>query len=438
MGTLRLTNVAQMALPAGRLFSYSVRPVGAPLRQLPVSFDQRRHVGEGPRPGSWMAIAARLAVGTDLDAVAAAWDAVVARHGTLRSVFSLDEGGSVRLDEYAMAPGVWTEHASGNDLSSRDALRDVLDEACSPFHRPSHCLAVLDPHTDDPDRRPVVIVGSDHAHVDMWSFLVVLRDLLVGLDAVRSGGPVEWAHAVPSFADHSAVLEAQPPAPSEVTERWRAIIAAGGGVMPVFPEPLGDSRIVADDPVEVRDVFDADQLSRFEALAAKSGVRMISLAVSVMTSVTRARSGQPLRAVFPVHSRHEDRWHDSVGWFITNAVIESDDPDPSACAAAVREAIALGSYPLAPIMAPYGGMPAGPGMWAISWLDFRRLPVRLPDGLDGQYVSAVVRDNGVMVWFVVTEDGLHLRARYPSTPQAAISVGGWLDDVQRGLRALVV
>lgn len=208
--------------------------------------------------------------------------------------------------------------------------------------------------------------------------------------------------------------------------------------MPVFPEPLGDSRIVADDPVEVRDVFDADQLSRFEALAAKSGVRMISLAVSVMTSVTRARSGQPLRAVFPVHSRHEDRWHDSVGWFITNAVIESDDPDPSACAAAVREAIALGSYPLAPIMAPYGGMPAGPGMWAISWLDFRRLPVRLPDGLDGQYVSAVVRDNGVMVWFVVTEDGLHLRARYPSTPQAAISVGGWLDDVQRGLRALVV
>ena len=56
---MRLTNVAQMALPQGRLLSFAVL-AGATGRPLPVSFDQGRHVGQGQRPGSWMAIAARL------------------------------------------------------------------------------------------------------------------------------------------------------------------------------------------------------------------------------------------------------------------------------------------------------------------------------------------------------------------------------------------
>ena len=97
----------------------------------------------------------------------------------------------------------------------------------------------------------------------------------------------------------------------------------------------------------------------------------------------------PLRAVFPVHSRNEARWHDSVGWFITNSVIQCADTDPAACAAAVTDALALGSHPLAPIFATYGGMPARPGMFAISWLDTRRLPP-VDDHLQIQYVSAVI------------------------------------------------
>ena len=48
-----------------------------------------------------------------------------------------------------------------------------------------------------------------------------------------------------------------------------------------------------------------------------------------MTATTLELAGTPLRTVFPVHSRHEDRWHDSVGWFITNSVLESEDVDPA-------------------------------------------------------------------------------------------------------------
>ena len=50
-------------------------------------------------------------------------------------------------------------------------------------------------------------------------------------------------------------------------------------------------------------------------------------------------------------------------------------------------------------------------------------------------MSAVIRTDGVMIWFVVDGSGMHLRCRYPDTPEARASVGGWLDAVEAGIRA---
>ncbi|MET1132739.1 MAG: peptide synthetase, partial [Aeromicrobium sp.] len=148
-------------------------------------------------------------------------------------------------------------------------------------------------------------------------------------------------------------------------------------------------------------------------------------------------AGTALRTVFPVHSRNEDRWHDSVGWFITNAVLESEDTDPAACSAAVKEAIRLGSWPLADVMAPWGGMPEAPGMFAVSWLDMRRLPVRIDTaGLDAQYVSAAITTSNVMLWFIIDDSGVHLRCRYPDTQVARLNVGAWLDTLVARMREL--
>ena len=104
--------------------------------------------------------------------------------------------------------------------------------------------------------------------------------------------------------------------------------------------------------------------------------------------------------------------------------------------AAVEEATRLGSWPLAPILEPYGELPAPPGMFAISWLDTRRLPVPTSHASELRYVSAAIRTDGVMIWFAVDESGLHLRCRYPDTPEARTNVGRWLDAVESGLREL--
>ena len=75
-------------------------------------------------------------------------------------------------------------------------------------------------------------------------------------------------------------------------------------------------------------------------------------------------------------------------------------------------------------------------MFAISWLDLRRLPVRVDSaGLQAQYVGASIRPDGVMLWFILDETGLHLRCRYPDTEQARRSVGAWLDALQTDVQA---
>lgn len=424
---MRLTNVAHLRLPFAPLRGYDVS-VSAPGRPLPVSFDQRRHVGAGDRPGSWMAISFRLPEPVDREDLARAWLAVVARHQTLRTVFTLDEAGEVALHEVEIGPGGWVEHPIGTGEPVHDALRDVLDAHCTPLSRPAHRMCVLETSTG-----PTVVIAVDHAHVDMWSMLVVARDMLAALARIRRGEDPDLGPA-PSFSDHTRALVERPAAPEDVHRRWAEILAECGDVMPRFPLPLGLPEPQAE-RVEVRDVLDIDDSAAFTAQARSEGVSTLSLAVSAMTTVTRDLAGTPLRAVFPVHSRYEPMWHESVGWFITNAVIESRDPAPAAAAAAVKEAVRLGSWPLAEVLAPWGGMPEVPGMFAISWLDLRRLPVRLDSrSLEAQYVGATIRTDGVMLWFILDDDGLHLRCRYPDTPEARTGVGAWLDALLDTMR----
>lgn len=433
---MRLTTVSHMSLPHGPLSSYGVREVGEPGPVLPISFDQGRHVAAGQRPASWMAMSFRLPGPIDRARLAEAWDAVVARHGTLTTAFETDADGELVLRRIHVGPGAWSDHEVDPDVPTREVLREVFDAHCAPFNRPSHLLCLVEADPDEDDPRPAVVIGSDHAHVDMWSLLGLVRDLSACLDNLNAGlAPAAGLPAVPSFTDHTRALLARPPAPPEVTERWADILAAEGGVMPRFGLPLGVLDPRPDGVVEIRDVLDGEATERFADRAHAMGVRMIALATSVLTAVTADLTGRPFRAVFPVHSRYDDSWHDASGWFITNAVLESADPDPLACAAAVKEAIELGSWPLAPILAPYGGMPEAPGMFAMSWLDARRLPVKVAHDAEVQFVSARIRTDGVMIWFIVNDHGLHLRCRYPDTPEARRNVGGWLDRVEADLIA---
>ena len=419
---------------------------------MPPSFDQSRHASLGPRAGSWMAVAFQLPFPARREEVARAWLGLVARHGTLRTVLEGDDD-ELRLRPVEIRPLGWQTPPAEPGEDPRAVLRRVFDEACSPFARPAHALCLVEPGPAEPGPaepgpakpdpatpavRPVVVIGLDHCHVDAWSLMVLMRDFCACLDDLARGRrPGTALPPAAAFSEHTRELAARPPAPPRVHRRWAEILHRGDGGMPVFPGDLGDLSTPREEVVEVRDVLDPDGVAALERVAAADGVRMIAVAMAEMTAVVRRRGGAGLRAVLPVHSRHDpdrgDRWHDSVGWFITNSVIECDDPDPRACAVAVREAVQLGSHALGPILAPHGGMPHTPGMFAISWLDHRKLPVDVDLSLRPQHVSAAIRTNGVMVWFVTNNSGLHVRCRYPDTAEAQVCVGGWLDEVCAGM-----
>ncbi len=452
---MRLTNVSQMQAQPGRLSSYvvTVRPGRGP--RLPVSFDQNRHVSFGSRPGSWMAVSFQLPRPASLEEIGQAWLHVLERHGTLRSAFGREAGvsdqdhadpGALQLNAVKLAGGEWeslTGDAGPEEV--RRTLRELFDVACDPFGLPSHRLCVVEPSGARAEQgteqggtpgTPQVVIGSDHSHVDAWSLLVLVRDLTAALEDLAAGRtPGAQLPPAEPFAAHTRLLAERSSPPEEISTRWREILDAGGGAMPNFPLNLGDLSSPADEVVEVRDVFDAEELAFLEAHAAEHGVRLIAVAVSVMTRLARELAGQPLRTVFPVHSREDPRWFDSVGWFITNSVLENDDDGYAASYRTVKEAIRLGSYPLEPIMRPYGGMPQEPGMFAMSWLDHRKLPVNVPEDLNPQHVSAVIRTDGVMIWFVINESGMHLRCRYPDTRQARRAMRTWLAGLVYGLRA---
>ncbi|ANI93586.1 hypothetical protein [Dietzia timorensis] len=444
---MRLTTIARMDLAAGTVHRYSVQVRPIPGTEVPVSFDQERHVALGSRPGSWIAAAFRPTIPARRDELARAWHAVIARHGTLTTVFSpaLDtsahDGGRPTLTTVEVHPGAWVTPQAGPGEDPRAVLRREFDRECDPFAAPSYALCLVEHDhcaagADRPgDSRPTVVIGFDHAHVDAWSLLVVARDFAACLADVARGAacPGSELPPAPAFARHTAELAAQRVAPESVRRRWEEIMAAGGGEMPVFPLPLGDISVPRDEVVEVHHVLDAAGVERLAAHARSAGTRMLALAVAEMTLALHERGAAGLRAVFPVHSRTGDTWHDSVGWFITNSVLECISDDPLECGRRITEAIALGNHPLEPILRPWGGMPHTPGMFALSWLDHRRLPVDIDPALEPQHVSARIRTTGVMVWFVVNDTGLHMRCRYPDTPQARAGVGGWLRAVGAGL-----
>lgn len=450
---LHLTNITHALLPEGAVASCSlvVEHVTPPLRapsdraaysrpgtDLPVSFDQRMHVGAGPRPGTWMAVAFELSEPVTRQVLGAAWLRVIQRHHTLRTVFErrAHQSGSDPLRLYEVAEPlsvVWKEHST-EQHGTRATLNRVLDQGCSPMARPAHRLCVVTPANAE---EPVtVVLAADHSHLDAWSLPLLAHDFLQAVKDVSLPAPPPPVASAAAFVEHTRALATREPAPEMVQQRWQQILADGHGTMPIFPLPLGQLEPAPPETVSTRAVLDVAELAVLESRAEQMGHRLFTLVVCAMTRATLTTSGAPLRAVLPVHSRTEPKWQDAVGWFITNSVLDSPDPDPSACRAAVREALKLGSHALEPIMRPYGGMPVPLGMFMISYLDYRRLPAALPGELNPQHISASAPTTGVQVWFVVNHSGLQLRARYPQTAVAAESVDRWLSAVMDGLRSM--
>lgn len=138
---------------------------------------------------------------------------MIARHGTLRTAFTPGAAGDPQLNEIDIHPGQWVEHEIAPGQAVNDALRVVLNATCSPYQRPSHRLCVLETAAG-----LTVVIAADHAHVDMWSMLVIARDLLSMLADARIGR-MSSPQPPPAFVVHTQALLDLPAAPERVRAR---------------------------------------------------------------------------------------------------------------------------------------------------------------------------------------------------------------------------
>lgn len=417
---MRVTTADRFAPAPGTFVEY--RPESGPGSPSPVppSFNQAVHLAGGGN--IWLAAVFDVPGPVDHARLAAAYRALIARHGTLRSSF---RPGPVRLrhpvpGELRRLPGVPVT-----------ALPALLDERCAAFGHPSYLLGVI----DRPDTA-TVLCAFDHAHVDGYSIALVIDDLR----RLYHGETLPPTGDFVDFCGEQARLEVVPDDPR--LRGWRAFFGPGGVRPPEFPLDLGVAPgETAPQAVELRMLLDRAGADAFDAWCRELGASPFAGALAALAHAVHAGGGPDrLRLVFPMHTRHDERWRRAVGWFTTNVPAEIPAlPDPAAATrgsgSAVRAAIPLGTLPLGAVLPHLGGLALRRAdIFMVSWIDYRTLPgAAHHDAIDARHISAVGRADDAQFWFSRTDSGLALRIRYPETATARATIARLTGDLAAAL-----
>ncbi|MDO3648371.1 condensation domain-containing protein [Nocardia mangyaensis] len=430
---MHVTTVDRYAPEPGTFVHWTVRDDGTSIDSpVPASFNQLVHLAGVEAGNTWLAASFDVDGPLDRVALADAYRALIARHGTLRSSFVLTSTGPRRALRSA---SVRLEEQPGAAHRSSAALRDTLwrhcNDRCAPFAERAYLFAAI----DRPDTATIVC-AFDHAHVDAYSIAIVIEDLRL----LYHGAALETLPPVGDFVDHCAQpVEFRDDDPR--VDGWREFFGDQGVVPPSFPLDLGlEPGRSAPQAVELRRMLSAETAGEFESYcrANDSGVFAGVLAATAH-GIRAVGGGDRVRLLFPMHTRHEPRWQHAVGWFTTNAPVAIDasgEPARTVRRAqdAVRAAIEIGTVPLAQTLRALGGLRLRRAdIFMVSYLDYRRLPGA--DARNATHISNSSSADDVQIWFSRDDNGLSLRARYPATARARAVVLPFLDEVEQALRA---
>ncbi|MEV6655884.1 condensation domain-containing protein [Nocardia fluminea] len=401
---------------------------------IPPSFNQLVHLASAESGSNWLAAAFDVDGQIDRARLAAAYRRLIARHGTLRSSFAATSAGPRRMVRPAptrLEPQPDIAHRSTTAL--RETLRRHSDLGCAPFAERAYLLAAIDrAHTS------TIVCAFDHAHVDAYSIAIVIEDLR----RLYHGADPETLPAAGNFVDFCArPVEFRPDDPR--VDGWRAFFGEQGVIPPSFPLDLGlEPGRRAPQAVVLRRLLSCDDAVSFESFCRAHGAGLFAGVLAALAhSVHRAGGGRRLRMLFPLHTRREPQWHNSVGWFTTNAPVAVEaTPDFATtlrgAQASVRAAIELGTVPLAETVRELGGLrPSRADVFMVSYVDYRRLPgADSHRAVNATHISNTGSADDLQLWFSRGHGGLALRARFPSTPAAHAVVRACLDDVGQILR----
>ncbi|MFD9220736.1 amino acid adenylation domain-containing protein [Streptomyces sp. NPDC060064] len=322
----RLDEVSGVVRPA---VSRQVRP-----EIVPVSFAQRRlwflNRWEGRSATYNMPLALRLSGVLDGDALRAAWGDVLARHESLRTVFSERDGEptQVVLPIAESAENVLTEETVHGDAG--DWIHGVVARG-------------FDVSVDQPVRvalgvvsetESVLVIVVHHIAGDGWSVAPLARDLSQAYAERCAGRTPEWEELPVQYVDYTlwqreflgsagdaeSVLSRQ-------TEFWRQALAGTPTELALpwdRPRPAEASHRGAVIPFRVEE----DLHRAVTDLAAEYGAtEFMVLQAAVAVTLQGFGAGDDIPLGTPVAGRTDDTLSDLVGFFVNTLVLRTDLSD---------------------------------------------------------------------------------------------------------------
>ncbi|MDX2086542.1 MAG: amino acid adenylation domain-containing protein [Kofleriaceae bacterium] len=318
----------------------------------PLSFAQQRlwflHQLEPDSIAYHMGFARRYQ-GLDVDALARAFTALIARHESLRTCFPAREGEPY---QHVHPPAPWTLITEDARGLAADAQAAVLDRIAAD-HREPFDLAVgplLRTHlVHVADDAQVMFVTFHHIITDGWSLDIFSRELWAYYDAFAAGRPAPALPALPvQYADF-AVWQRAWLTGTELDRQlafWtkRLRDAPRETALP-FKGPRPSRPALRGHSVTTR--FDAGLAAKLHALADREGATLFMTLLAAFRALLARVTGQPDLVIgTPIANRNQREIEGLIGFFVNTLALRGEvDPDEAFTALLAREkAGALAAY----------------------------------------------------------------------------------------------
>jgi amino acid adenylation domain-containing protein len=348
------------AAPTAEPAPQTVTTAGGVATEFPMSAGQR---------GLWYAyrrdpqstpynvfLPSRLRSPLDIDALRRTIETVVERHPALRTTFA-DDGGMLRQRIHAaLLPEFVVHDAAGADL---DTLRETMvADAARPFdleHGPLVRMAVYRLADDD----WLVLATTHHIVVDFWSLIIILDEVGRIYPRLAAGDAADLPPAVGNYADfvqrQESLLAGDRGA--ALARHWRETLRGMPTVLEL-PTDRVRPRSFTGRADTVAIAAPADTVAAIARLAAAERVTPSAVVLAAVQVLMARYSGRDAFLIgMPFSGRGQQRFENTVGFFVNMLPLPARLDDASSFAALLRRAGASlvdglehEDYPLAAIV----------------------------------------------------------------------------------------
>ncbi|PYG84437.1 non-ribosomal peptide synthetase [Pseudomonas sp. RV120224-01b] len=312
------------------LYGVAPIPARAPGEALALSYAQQRQWflwQMDPQGSAYnIPVALRLKGDLDLQALQASFDALIARHETLRTTFHLDNDQPVQVIHPEVPVKLVIDTLKAADADASAALKAwVEQEVQQPFdleQGPLLRVKLLRLAADD----HVLVLTLHHIVSDGWSTPIMVDELVRFYEAGKSGQALQLPPLPVQYADY-ALWQRQFMEAGEREKQLGYWTAHLGDEQPVLELPLDRPRGAVQSHAGARlDIAIADALAdSLKQLAKRQGVTLFTLLLASFQALLHRYSGQnDIRVGVPIANRTRSEVEGLIGFFVNTQVLKAE------------------------------------------------------------------------------------------------------------------